>query len=113
MVQMIEIAESARIRVRPDRARAEPLAFIRRLDWVLLAAGVALVGYGLWVVAGITKFDVPGDESYYVVRQGVAAALGFAALAFAALVPLHVALRHWRVLYGATLGLMVLVFLAA
>jgi rod shape determining protein RodA len=113
MAQMIEIAESARIHVRPARAQAEPLAFLRRLDWVLMAAGVALVGYGLWVVAGITKFDVPGDENYYVVRQGIAAVLGLAALAFAALVPLHLALRHWRVLYGTTLGLMVLVFLAA
>jgi len=113
MVQMIEIAERARVRVRPERTQAEPLAFLRRLDWVLLTAGLALVGYGLWVVAGITKFDVPGDANYFVVRQGVAAVLGLAALVVAAIVPLHLALRHWRFLYGATLGLMVLVFLAA
>jgi rod shape determining protein RodA len=113
MVQMIQIAESARVRVRPERTQAQPLAFLRRLDWLLLAAGVALVAYGLWVVSGITKFDVPGNENYFVVRQGVAAVLGLGALVFAAIVPVHLALKHWRLVYGATLGLMVLVFLVA
>jgi rod shape determining protein RodA len=111
--QLIGVAERARIGLRPDRTRAEPLAFIRRLDWVLLAAGAALVGYGLWVVGGITRFDVPGDENYYVARQAIAAALGLCALGFATLVPLELALRYWRVVYGATLALMVIVFVAA
>jgi rod shape determining protein RodA len=111
--QLIGVAERARIGLRPERARAEPLAFLRRLDWVLLSAGFALVGYGLWVVGGITRFDVPGDENYYVVRQAIAAVLGLGALAFATLVPLELALRYWRVVYGSTLALMVVVFLAA
>jgi rod shape determining protein RodA len=113
MVQMIEIAERTRVAIRPERTRDEPIAFVRRLDWLLLAAGLALVGYGLWVVAGITRFDVPGDENYYVVRQAIAAVLGLVALAFAAIVPYDLALRYWRLLYGATLALMVIVFLAA
>ncbi len=70
---MIEVAE--RPRIRPARRRTEPalVALVRRLDWILLLAAAGLVGYGLWVVSGITRFDVPGDESYFVVRQGVAA----------------------------------------
>ncbi|OFW71949.1 MAG: hypothetical protein A2Y55_11105 [Actinobacteria bacterium RBG_16_68_12] len=92
---------------------SEPVAFLRRFDWVLLAAAFGLIGYGLWVVAGITRFDVPGDEDYYVVRQAIAAGLGLAALVVAAFVPLDVAQRHWRLLYGATLGLMVVVYAAA
>jgi rod shape determining protein RodA len=110
---MIEIAERSRIRAAPRRAESQPIAFLRRLDWVLMAATFALVGYGLWVVSGITRFDVPGDESYYVVRQAIAAGLGVAGLAVAMLVPADLARRHWRIVYGATLGLMVVVFLAA
>ena len=95
------------------RAEPAPLAFLRRLDWVLLAAAVALVGYGLWVVAGITRFDVPGDEHYFVVRQAVAARSGLCGLLVATLVPLDLVRRHWRSLYGATLALMFVVFAAA
>jgi rod shape determining protein RodA len=112
MAVQIQIAEGARIGLRRERSFSEPV-FLRRLDWVLLVAAFALIGYGLWVVGGITRFDVPGETNYYVVRQGIAAVLGLAALAFAAIVPYELALRYWRVVYGATLGLMVLVFLAA
>ena len=45
-------------------------ASLRRLDWVLLAAVAAIVGYGLWAIAGITRHDIPGNPNYYVVRQG-------------------------------------------
>jgi rod shape determining protein RodA len=110
---MIEIAERPRVSLASARSEARPLAFLRRLDWVLMSATFALVAYGLWVVAGITRFDVPGDESYYVVRQGFAAILGIAGLVVAMLVPADLARRHWRTVYLATLGLMVLVFLAA
>jgi len=110
---MIDVAE--RPRIRPAGSRGEPaiVALARRLDWILLLAAFALVGYGLWVVSGITRFDVPGDEGYYVVRQGIAAALGLAGLVVAVLVPMDLARRYWRVLYAATLALMVVVFLAA
>ncbi len=86
---------------------------MRRLDWILLATAVALVAYGLWVVSGITRFDVPGDESYYLVRQAIAAGIGLVALIVATIVPIDLARRHWRLLYGATLALMFLVFLVA
>jgi rod shape determining protein RodA len=110
---MIEVAE--RPRVRPAGRRAEPalLTLIRRLDWVLLIAAAGLVGYGLWVVSGITRFDVPGDESYHVVRQGIAAAVGVIGMVIAILVPMDLARRYWRVVYGMTLGLMLVVFVAA
>jgi rod shape determining protein RodA len=91
----------------------EPVALFRRVDWVLLAATVGLVAYGLWIVSGITRFDVLGDQRYFVLRQGIAAAVGFAGLLVAMFVPVDLARRYWRLLYGATLGLMVVVFAAA
>jgi rod shape determining protein RodA len=110
---MIELVARPRVRVARTRVDPRPLAFLKRLDWVLMAAAAALVGYGLWVVSGITRFDVPGETNYYVVRQAIAAGLGVAALIAAAAAPLDLARRHWRIVYGATLGLMIVVFLAA
>ena len=61
-----------------SRDRADVVGFVRRLDWMLLLAVGAVVAYGLWAVAGITRHDVEGNENYYVVRQAIAAGLGFA-----------------------------------
>ncbi|MGH3065782.1 MAG: FtsW/RodA/SpoVE family cell cycle protein [Gaiellaceae bacterium] len=110
---MIELAHRQRMQAGRGRAEAAPIAFLRRLDWVLLGASAALVGYGLWVIAGITRFDVPGDESYYVVRQAIAAGIGVAGLAVAAVLPVDLARRHWQLVYGMTLSMMIVVYLAA
>jgi rod shape determining protein RodA len=110
---MIEITGRPRIRSAPSRSEPALVSFLRSLDWILLLAAAGLVGYGLWVVSGITRFDVPGDESYFVVRQGLAAALGAVGLVTMALVPIDLWRRYWKVVYGATLALMVVVFVAA
>jgi rod shape determining protein RodA len=109
---MIEVTQP---RVRPASTRTEPavLAFLRSLDWILLVAAAALVGYGLWVVSGITRFDVPGDEGYYVVRQGFAAAVGVGGMIAMALIPVDFWRRWWKLVYAATLTMMVVVFVAA
>ena len=108
------IVEAGRQRL-PIRSRdaVDVAALVRRLDLVLLLAVTTLVGYGLWAVAGITRFDVPGDSDYYVVRQAIAAAIGGVGLLVAILVPPSVYRRHWRVVYGGTIGLMIFVFVFA
>jgi rod shape determining protein RodA len=110
---MVDITE--RPRVRPVSSRSEPalLTFLRSLDWILMIAAGALVGYGLWVVSGITRFDVPGDPNYYVLRQSFAAAIGAVGLVMTALIPIDLWRRYWKLVYGATLTLMVVVFVAA
>jgi rod shape determining protein RodA len=110
---MLEAADRPRVALPRARAVPSPVAFVRRFDWVLMAAAAALVAYGLWVVDGITQFDVPGDENHYLTRQGVAAVLGLCGLVAASLVPLDLVRRHWKVAYGLTIALMVVVFLAA
>lgn len=92
---------------------AEVASLLRRLDWVLLAAVATLVGYGLWAVSGITRFDVPGEPDYYVTRQAIAVAVGAVGLAVAVVVPPGVYRRHWRTVYGVTIALMVFVFVFA
>ena len=105
------IVDAGRQRI-PLRSRdaVDVGALVRRLDVVLLLAAATLVGYGLWAVAGITRFDVPGDPDYYLVRQAIAAAIGGVALVVAILIPPSVYRRHWRVVYGGTIVLMVFVF---
>src|SRR5262245_31465233 len=106
---MIVDAGRARIPLR-TRDAVDVGALARRLDLVLLLAAAALVGYGLWAVSGITRFDVAGDPSYFVVRQAIAAALGVAGLVLAIAIPPSLYRRHWRVVYGTALTLMVVVY---
>jgi rod shape determining protein RodA len=111
---MIEAVDTRAKGLRPARRaeRLEIAAFVRRLDWVLLAAVAALVGYGLWAISGITQHDISGDPNYYVVRQGVYAAVGLLGLTLAVAIDPDYYRRFKRVIYGGTLSVMLLVLLA-
>ena len=101
---------------RPRRARRHPRAdtaravsFVRRLDWVMLAAVAGLVGFGLWAIDGITRQDIPGDPDYYVTRQAIFAlmgAVGFVAVLF---VDPSVYRRFRKAIYGVLIGILVVV----
>jgi hypothetical protein len=67
----VDYAGPRRARTRARRVEAGAEAFVRNFDWVLIGAVAALVGYGLHLVAGITRDDVAGSPDYYVVRQAV------------------------------------------
>jgi rod shape determining protein RodA len=104
---------SARARARARRrelAQAAPL--FARLDWVMLAAVAGIVSFGLWVISGITRHDVPGDPTYYVYRQIVFVAIGMVGFAVVVLVDPAVYRRLKRQIYLGTLFLFVVVFLA-
>jgi rod shape determining protein RodA len=79
---------------------------VRRLDLVLLAAVAALVAYGLWAIAGVTRFDIPGDPNAFVVRQGLAAGLGAIGFLVALLTPPDVFRRGWRIVYVGAIAVM-------
>jgi rod shape determining protein RodA len=90
--------------------RVDLVSFLRRLDWVLLLAVGAVVAYGLWAVAGITRHDVVGNEDYYVVRQAIAAGLGFVGFIVALAIDPDRYRRAQKPIYAVTLILMLLVF---
>jgi len=92
------------------RERLDLVSFVRRLDWVLLFAVGAVVAYGLWAVAGITRHDVVGNEDYYVMRQAVAAGLGFVGFVVALVIDPDRYRRAQKGIYAVTLILMLLVF---
>ena len=110
---MIEYAGSRvdGLRVR-RRDHADEISLVRRLDWILLATVAGLVGYGLWAISGITRYDVPGNPDFYVTRQAIAAGLGVLALAIALFVDPDTYRRYRRPLYVGTVGVMLLVIVA-
>jgi rod shape determining protein RodA len=104
---VIEYASGSRA---GSREHVDLVGFVRRLDWFLLTAVAALVAYGLWAVAGITRYDVEGNESYFVVRQAIAAGLGFAGFLVALAIDPDRYRRAQKWIYGVTILLMLLVF---
>jgi rod shape determining protein RodA len=84
-------------------------AYLRRLDWLLLGAVAALVAYGLWVVAGVTRDDIIGNERYFVVRQGFSVALGCLALVAATVIDPSLYRRHKRIVFGGMIVLLLMV----
>jgi rod shape determining protein RodA len=95
------------------RGRDDAVSAVRRLDWVLLAALGATIAYGLLTIAGITKNDIAGDPGYFLERQGVFVALGFACFVAALLVDPALLRRLAVPIYLGTCGLMLLVIVAA
>jgi rod shape determining protein RodA len=109
---MIEAVGTRARSLRPPRAEAfEAASAVRRLDWLLLGGVAGLVGFGLWAIGGITAHDIPGDANYYLVRQGVYAAVGVAGFVGLLFVEPQFFRRHKRLIYVGTAGLMLLVLL--
>jgi rod shape determining protein RodA len=95
---MIEAVGTRARSLRPPRAEAfEAASAVRRLDWL--------------PIGGITAHDIPGDANYYLVRQGVYAAVGVAGFVGLLFVEPQLFRRHKRVIYVGTAGLMLLVLL--
>src|SRR5215472_5023664 len=107
----VEYAPRTELRAR-RRDAADVAAFLRRLDWILVASVVGLIAYGLWAIAGITRHDVPGNPNYYVVRQGAYVAVGFLAFVAALAIDPDWYRRRWRPIGIGTALVIALVFLA-
>ena len=106
---MLEYAGSQRAGRVAERDGVALLSVVRSLDWVLLAGVAGLVGLGLWGIAGVTKFDVPGEPTYYLDKQILYAGAGTAVLIVATLLNPDLYRRYWRILFGGTVGLIAVV----
>jgi rod shape determining protein RodA len=97
----------------PTRLRAAPAIdvahLVRRLDWLMLAAVTALLAYGLWLLNGITRDDIPGDPTYYVMHQSLYAAVGVVGMAVAILVNPDVYRRRRMLVFGVMIGSLLVV----
>ena len=106
---MLEYAGSQRAGLR-EREGVGLLAVVRSVDWLLLAAVGGLVALGLWGIAGVTKFDVPGDPSYYLNKQILYAGAGGVVLVVATLLDPDLYRRYWRLIFVTLVGLIAVVF---
>jgi rod shape determining protein RodA len=107
---MVEYASRAAARARA-RETVGVATFVRRLDWILIGSVGALVGYGLWAIADITRHDVAGETHYYLTRQAVYAAIGVVCLLAAVLVDPEVYRTRWRAIFGGMSFLIAIVLL--
>ena len=107
----IEAVDSRTRGLRPRRETESVgiVGFLRRVDWLLLGAVVAIVAYGLRAIDGITKHDPGGSVAG---RQALYALVGGALLVVATLIDPAVYRRYKSVIYGGTLALMALVLVA-
>jgi rod shape determining protein RodA len=109
------VAEVAAVRRDAPRSHDETpflLALVTRVDWLLFGGIAALVAMGLWAISGITRYDDLANPSYFVVHQGIFAAVGGIAFLAAVLLDPRIYLRFWRVLYAAMLLSFLLVLAA-
>ncbi len=103
---------NARAAARARRREAADVAsFVRRLDWILIGAVGAVVGYGLWAIEGITHHDITGDPRYYLTRQIVFVLVGSVGLVAALLIDPEVYRTRWRLIFGGTAAVIALVLL--
>ena len=100
---------AARARAR-RREAGEVASFVRRLDWILIGSVGALVGYGLWAIAGITHHDVAGDTGYYLTRQVAFVVIGTLGLLIATLIDADHYRTRWRVIFGGTAFVIAIVY---
>jgi rod shape determining protein RodA len=107
---MVDYASRAASRAR-RREAVGVASIVRRLDWVLIGAVAALVGYGLWAIADITRHDVTGNAHYYLTRQAVYAAIGVVCLVVVVLIDPEVYRTRWRIILGGTCFLIAIVLL--
>src|SRR3954465_12893175 len=107
---MVDYASRAAGRAR-RREAADVASVVRRLDWLLIGSVAALVAYGLWAIADITRHDVTADANYYLTRQAVYAAIGVLCLVAAVLIDPELYRTRWRAIFGGTCFLIAIVLL--
>jgi rod shape determining protein RodA len=104
---MLEYAGSQRAGVGGRGQQLELAAVVRRVDWVLFGAVVAVVGVGIWAISGITH-----GGGGFVTRQILYASVGGVALVAGTLLDPDLYRRYWRVILTGTAGLIAFVYVA-
>ena len=110
---MIEAAGTRARGLRANRGEATEVASaLRRLDWWLVGATVAVLAFGLWAIQGITAHDVTGNPDYFFTRQAIYATVGCIGAVLLLFVDPQVYRRHKNAIYAGTAGVMMLVLVA-
>jgi rod shape determining protein RodA len=84
-------------------------AYVRHLDYLLIAAVAGVITYGIWVLTAVTRNDVPGDPSYFVSRQEIYIAVGAVLAAVATAISPEIYRRYAKGLYVLAVAVLLLV----
>jgi len=84
-------------------------AYLRHLDYVLLAATLGLIAYGVTMVYFATRHDIDGRPLYFVTQQLIAVAVGLAAAAVISLLDYEIYRRFQWVMYAFAVFILVVV----
>jgi rod shape determining protein RodA len=84
-------------------------AYLRHLDYLLIAAVAGVITYGIWVLTAVTRNDVAGDPTYFVSRQEVYIAAGAVLAAVTTAISPDIYRRYAKALYALTVALLLLV----
>src|SRR4029453_18838350 len=86
-------------------------AYLRHLDYLLVAAVAGVITYGIWVLTAVTRNDVPGDPNYYVSRQEVYIAVGAVLAAVVTAISPEIYRRYAKALYIVAVALLLVVLI--
>ena len=86
-------------------------AFLRNLDYLLIAAVAGVIAYGVWVLTAVTRNDVAGDATYFVSRQEIYIAVGAILAAVVTAISPDAYRRYAKALYVLALVLLVAVLI--
>jgi len=75
-------------------------AYLRHLDYILIAVTLGLVAYGVTMIYFATRHDLDGQPLHFVIRQLVAVGVGLVAAAVVSLLDYEVYRRFQWVLYA-------------
>jgi len=86
-------------------------AYLRHLDYLLVAAVAGVIAYGIWVLTAVTRNDVAGDPSYFVSRQEIYIAVGAVLAAAVTAISPEIYRRYAKGLYLLTVTLLLVVLM--
>jgi rod shape determining protein RodA len=84
-------------------------AYLRHLDYILLAATLGLIAYGVTMVYFATRHDLDGRPLYFVTQQLIAVGVGLAAAAVISLLDYEIYRRFQWVMYAFAVFILVVV----
>ena len=84
-------------------------AYLRHLDYVLIAATLGLIAYGVTMIYFATRHDVEGQPLYFMIKQLVAVGVGLVAAAVVSLLDYEIYRRFQWVLYVFAVFILVIV----
>jgi rod shape determining protein RodA len=84
-------------------------AYLRHLDYILLAATLGLISYGVTMVYFATRHDIDGRPLYFVTQQLIAVGVGLAAAAVISLLDYEIYRRFQWVMYAFAVFILVVV----